>query len=112
MEQDFYKHRLQNNFGLSVLIPEPKERDDVHRIIYEVLCLGNINPASKQCYLHIISSLQGQGAEAIILGCTEIALLVKQADTSMPLFDSTTDHAVAISLDEDSSLIENKTISS
>ncbi len=93
MEQDFYKQRLSDQFNLSVLIPEADERDDVHHIIYNELCQGKIKETSKQRYLDIINNLQEKGAEAIILGCTEITLLVKQTDTTTPLYDTTQLHA-------------------
>jgi aspartate racemase len=93
MEEDFYKGRLEQRFGLQVLIPEAQARLTIHRVIYEELVLGKIVPASKQHYLDIIDSLVQQGAEGIILGCTEIGLLVKQSDCSVPLFDTTVIHA-------------------
>jgi len=93
MEQDFYKGRLINKYGLSVLVPEKKDRDAVHRIIYQELCLGRIQHDSKTEYLRIIDSLAEQGAEAVILGCTEIGMLVTQADTRVKLFDTTVIHA-------------------
>jgi aspartate racemase len=95
MEQDFYRGRLVEKFGLDVLIPEAADREIVHRIIYEELVLGKIKPASKAEYLRIIAALEQAGAEAIILGCTEIGLLVSQADCSLPLFDTTRIHALA-----------------
>ena len=93
MEQEFYKGRLTQNFGLDVITPNEADRAQVHRVIYEELCVGAIKPESKQVYLNIIDRLVDQGAEAIILGCTEIGLLVKQSDTSTPLFDTTEIHA-------------------
>ncbi|MBT3144836.1 aspartate/glutamate racemase family protein [Neptunomonas phycophila] len=95
MEQDFYKQRLIDQFGIDVIIPDQTQRDTVHSVIYNELCLGTINPTSRQAYLAIIESLSEQGAQAIILGCTEIALLVKQTDTSVPLYDTTEIHAKA-----------------
>lgn len=95
MEQDFYKGRLTERYGLSVLIPNDAERAEVHRVIYEELCLGKIQPPSKKRFLAIIQHLQQQGAEGIILGCTEIPLLVQQADCPIPLFDTTRIHAEA-----------------
>ena len=92
MEQDFYKQRLANKFAIDVLIPDAQGRETVHRVIYDELCKGVISPQSKAEYLTIIDNLTQQGAEAIILGCTEIALLVQQADTSIPLLDSTALH--------------------
>ncbi len=95
MEQDFYKGRLSEQFGLKVLVPEPVDRQTIHRVIYQELCLGQIELDSKADYLRIIDSLKQQGAEAVILGCTEIGLLVAQSDTDMPLFDTTEIHAAA-----------------
>jgi aspartate racemase len=93
MEQDFYKGRLTDTHGLDVIIPTKQDRKLVHRVIYDELCLGKINNDSKQQYLRIIEQLAGQGAEGVILGCTEIGLLVKQADTKVKLFDTTLIHA-------------------
>lgn len=92
MEQDFYKQRLADKFAIDVLIPDTQGRETVHRVIYDELCKGIISPESKTEYLTIIDDLTQQGAEAIILGCTEIALLVQQSDTSIPLLDSTALH--------------------
>ena len=92
MEQDFYKQRLADKFAIEVLIPDAQGRETVHRVIYDELCKGIISPQSKAEYLTIIDDLTQQGAEAIILGCTEIALLVQQSDTSIPLLDSTALH--------------------
>ncbi|KZY51749.1 aspartate racemase [Pseudoalteromonas shioyasakiensis] len=92
MEQDFYKQRLADKFAIDVLIPDAQGRETVHRVIYDELCKGIISPESKAEYLTIIDALTQQGAEAIILGCTEIALLVQQSDTSIPLLDSTALH--------------------
>ena len=93
MEQDFYRQRLQQQHGLEVLIPAATDRDIVHSIIYEELCLGKILDASRQQYCRIIDELKAQGAEAIILGCTEIGLLLKQEDSELLLFDTTALHA-------------------
>lgn len=95
MEQDFYRARLEQQHGLQVIVPEQSERDVVHRIIYEELCLGQIKPESKTAYLNIIRQLQTRGAQAVILGCTEISLLVQQTDLDLPLFDTTALHAMA-----------------
>jgi aspartate racemase len=95
MEEDFYRGRLEQKHGLEVLIPAPGDRDIVHRVIYDELVLGRIEPASKAEYLRIIASLAKAGAEGIILGCTEIGLLVFQQDCSLPLFDTTRIHALA-----------------
>ena len=93
MEQDFYKGRLQQKHGLSVLVPNKADRKVVHDTIYRELCLGKITSQSKAQYLRIIDELAEQGAEAVILGCTEIGMLVTQADTNVRLFDTTTVHA-------------------
>jgi len=93
MEQEFYKGRLNENYGLTVLVPNEADRKIVHNVIYNELCLGNSLPASKVEYLRIIESLANQGAEAVILGCTEIGMLVEQADTEITLLDTTYIHA-------------------
>ena len=93
MEQAFYSDRLCERHGLSVLTPGDEDRDTVHRIIYEELCLGRIKPESRDAYRRIIAALVAQGAEGIILGCTEISLLVGQADADVPLFDTAALHA-------------------
>ncbi len=93
MEQDFYKGRLKDHYGLNVLTPNEADRKIVHNVIYQELCLGNSTTASKTQYLRIIASLAASGAEAVILGCTEIGMLVAQADTKIPLLDTTYIHA-------------------
>ena len=95
MEQDFYKGRLQARFGLTVLVPDGAGRERVHRIIYDELCLGEIRASSRAEYLAIIAELAAAGAEAVILGCTEIALLVGNARAAVPLYDTTAIHAEA-----------------
>ncbi|AGH73229.1 aspartate/glutamate racemase family protein [Edwardsiella piscicida] len=95
MEQDFYRGRLQDKFGIDVVTPAAADRDSVHRIIYEELCLGRILDASRQEYRRIISSLEQQGAQGIIFGCTEIGLLVGPQDATVPVFDTTAIHAHA-----------------
>ena len=95
MEQDFYKARLTERFGLEVMVPSQSDRDEVHRIIYEELCLGHINPASRETYYRVMAAMVAQGAQAIILGCTEISLLVGANDCAVPLFDTTALHAQA-----------------
>ncbi|MFB2863853.1 aspartate/glutamate racemase family protein [Aeromonas sp. MdU4] len=95
MEQDFYKGRLQQRFGLEVLVPDEIQRERVHRIIYDELCQGEIRDASRSEYLTIIDALAAAGAEAVILGCTEIALLVGEARAAVPLYDTTAIHAEA-----------------
>jgi aspartate racemase len=92
MEQDFYKERLREKYSLNVLVPKDEERTLVHDVIYQELCLGQVNEDSKASYLRIIESLAEQGAEAVILGCTEIGLLVKQQDTQVLLLDTTHIH--------------------
>jgi len=93
MEQEFYKDRLIEKHNIDVVIPNDKDREIVHKIIYNELCLGNINDTSKKEYIRIINDLVKKGAEGIILGCTEIPLLIKQEDVSVPIFDTTTIHA-------------------
>lgn len=93
MEQDFYKGRLEQQFGLQVLVPEAEDRALVHRVIYQELCQGKLQLESKQAFLRIIEALALAGAQAVILGCTEIGLLVQQTDTDLPLFDTTAIHA-------------------
>jgi aspartate racemase len=95
MEQDFYKGRLQREHGLEVLVPAAQDRATVHRIIYSELVQGEIHEASRQAYREVIAGLVARGAEAIILGCTEIMLLVKQEDSPVPLYDTTGLHAEA-----------------
>jgi len=92
MEQDFYKGRLKQH-GLDVLVPSEGDRNIVHRVIYEELCLGQVKSESRDEYLRIIDDLNRRGAEAVIEGCTEIGMLVKQEHTNIPLFDTTTIHA-------------------
>ena len=93
MEEDFYKGRLVQKHGLNVLVPDAVGRDDVHRIIYDELVAGQIRPESKARYLQIMQDLAARGAQGIILGCTEIGLLVKQKDCQLPVFDTTLIHA-------------------
>ncbi len=93
MEQEFYTDRLRERHGLRVLTPKQEDREVVHRVIYEELCLGKVLPESRLEYRRIISGLVAQGAEAVILGCTEISLLVGQQDSDVPLFDTTSIHA-------------------
>jgi aspartate racemase len=95
MEQDFYKGRLVQEHGLEVLVPEAPDRATVHRIIYEELVQDRIRDASRQAYRKVIERLVARGAEAIILGCTEIMLLVAPEDSPVPLFDTTGLHAEA-----------------
>ncbi len=95
MEQDFYTGRLANGHGVEVLVPTAADRQLVHRVIYEELCRGTIDAGSRREYLRIIEELAARGAEAVILGCTEIGMLVTQPDTPVRLFDTTAIHAEA-----------------
>ncbi|MGF7147957.1 aspartate racemase [Sphingomonas zeicaulis] len=95
MEQDFYRGRLARHHGLDVLVPDDGDRATVHRIIYEELVAGIVRPESRDAYRAVIARLVARGAEAVILGCTEIMLLVKPEDSFVPLFDTTTIHAEA-----------------
>jgi aspartate racemase len=92
MEQDFYKARLIHQYGLEVLIPDEPGRALIHDVIYTELCQGIVTPASKQQYLNVIHQLSVQGMEAVILGCTEIGLLIQSEDVSLPVFDTTLLH--------------------
>ena len=95
MEQGFYRDRLRA-FGVEALVPAPEERDDVHRIIYEELCRGRIEPASRERYRAIVArAAKEEGADGVILGCTEIGLLLSQGDVSVPVFDTTALHVAA-----------------
>ncbi|WP_144112655.1 aspartate/glutamate racemase family protein [Paraburkholderia sp. BCC1886] len=95
MEQAFYVDRLRERYGLDVLIPTEAERHDVHRIIYNELCHGVVSDASREVYRRIIDTLAARGAQAVILGCTEITLLIKPDDSALPVFDTTALHAQA-----------------
>jgi aspartate racemase len=95
MEQDFYKGRLTGRHGLEVLVPDDEGRAVVHQVIYDELVQGRAEPASRQAYREVIAGLVERGAEAIILGCTEIMLLVRPEDSPVPLFDTTAIHAEA-----------------
>ncbi|MEK7437419.1 MAG: aspartate/glutamate racemase family protein [Pseudomonadota bacterium] len=95
MEDAFYRDRLSERHGLQVIVPKAEDRKTIHRIIYEELCLGLVLPESRSAYRRVMDSLASQGAQAIILGCTEISLLVSQQDSVVPLFDTTTIHARA-----------------
>ena len=95
MEEDFYKGRLTDNHSLSVLVPGEEERQLVNQVIYDELCLGKVLPASRQAYAQIMNGLVARGAEAVILGCTEIGLLVGSDDCRVPVFDTTRIHAEA-----------------
>lgn len=93
MEQDFYKGRLIEKHGITVIVPDQSDRNIVHQVIYEELCLGNVNEQSKAEFLRIVQELADQGAEGVILGCTEIGMLIQPADTSVKLFDTTAIHS-------------------
>ena len=95
MEEDFYRKRLEDKFGLEVLTPDEAGREAVHRVIYGELCLGVVSPDSRNVFLDIIDELGAAGAEAVILGCTEITLLVQGEHTDMTLYDTTRIHAEA-----------------
>ncbi|MGK0374130.1 MAG: aspartate racemase [Arenicella sp.] len=94
MEQEFYKGRLAEN-GFDVLVPNQEQRGLIHSVIYQQLCVGNIRLESKQAYLEIVQDLAERGAQAVILGCTEIGLLIQQSDTDIALYDTTKIHADA-----------------
>jgi aspartate racemase len=95
MEEDFYKERLRRKYGIDVLVPEEKDRRYIHTIIYHELCKGILRKVTQAKFKKIIDRLISFGAEGVILGCTEIPLLVKQKDYAIPLFDTTTLHAQA-----------------
>ncbi|WP_373943378.1 amino acid racemase [Polaribacter sejongensis] len=94
MEKDFFIDVL-TSFGIEAMIPNAKEREVIHNVIYEELSIGNVNPVSKERYLKIVKRLIKGGAEGIVLGCTEIPLLIYQEDISVPVFDTTRIHATA-----------------
>jgi aspartate racemase len=94
MEQDFYKDRLRQRHGLQVRVPEAQDRELVHRVIYEELCVGQVRPESRRELRHVMARLVELGAQAIILGCTELSLLVGAQDAAVPLLDTTALHAV------------------
>jgi len=93
MEQDFYKDRLVREHGIAVQVPDAAGRDLVHRVIYEELCVGNVRAPSREAVRHVIAHLVADGAKSIILGCTELTLLLSAEDASVPLFDTTSIHA-------------------
>ncbi|WP_345810946.1 aspartate/glutamate racemase family protein [Paraburkholderia sp. PREW-6R] len=95
MEQDFYIGRLRERYGLETLVPDDAQRADVHRIIYDELCHGKVADASRAAYQRVIETLAARGAQAVILGCTEITLLIKPEDSALPVFDTTALHAQA-----------------
>ncbi|WP_269466918.1 aspartate/glutamate racemase family protein [Leptotrichia sp. oral taxon 498] len=92
MEQDFYKSKLIEK-GINVIIPDKNDVEIINKVIYDELCLGTINSNSKKKFLEIVDKLRSKGAEGIILGCTEIGLLIKNEDTDVPLFDTAVIHA-------------------
>jgi aspartate racemase len=95
MEQEFYRGRLESKFGLTVHVPEAPSRNLVHEVIYSELCRGVISESSREGFRQVVAELVGMGSEAVILGCTEIALLLQPGDVSVPLFDTTRLHAEA-----------------
>ena len=95
MEEDFYRKRLSDKFGLEVVVPEKKDRELVDRVIFDELCVGRIEESSRDAYVSIMKGLAEQGAGGIVLGCTEIGLLVSPDDSKIPLFDTTEIHAAA-----------------
>jgi aspartate racemase len=95
MEKDFYKARLAEKFGLKVIVPDKEDKDTVHSIIYQELCNGVIKDSSRVSYQSVIRGLKSAGAECLILGCTEIGLLIDEADSGLPIFDTARIHAIA-----------------
>ncbi|MBL8397937.1 MAG: aspartate/glutamate racemase family protein [Candidatus Accumulibacter sp.] len=95
LEEEFYRQRLSDQHGLRVLLPGPAERERMHRVIYDELCQGQFTEASRAEFRQMIARLVSAGAEGIILGCTEITLLVDESDAAVPLFDTTSLHAIA-----------------
>ncbi|MGG2143734.1 aspartate/glutamate racemase family protein [Symbiopectobacterium sp. RP] len=95
MEQDFYRGRLRERHSIDVIIPQPDQRDEINRVIYDELCRGVLLDRSREAFSIIIDRLALQGAEGVILGCTEIPLLIHQSDTKIPLFDTSYLHAIA-----------------
>ena len=95
MEQKFYRGRLEEMHGLDVIVPGETDRSDVHRIIYDELCLGVVTPVSRVLYQSVIGRLKEEGAEAVILGCTEITMLIAPDDSILPVYDTTALHAAA-----------------
>jgi len=93
MEEEFYRGRLESHHGLTVLVPDDDGRAEVHRVIYDELCHGVLRDDSRRGYQHIIQELKERGAEAVILGCTEISLLIQPSDSALPVFDTTRIHA-------------------
>jgi aspartate racemase len=95
MEQDFYKGRLARDHGIAPAVPDETSRALVHRVIYEELCKGVVRPESKAAYLSVIAGLRRQGGDGVILGCTEVCMLIGESDTDLPVFDTTAIHVDA-----------------
>jgi aspartate racemase len=95
MDQPFYRDRLSERYGIQVIVPEVEERETIHRVIFQELCLGIVLADSRENFRRIITNLGARGAQAIILGCTEISLLVGQGESNVPLFDTAAIHARA-----------------
>lgn len=95
MEEDFYKGRLTEMHGIDVIVPDDNDRQTIHNIIYNELCVGEVKNSSRETYVSIIGKLAKSGAEGVILGCTEIPLLIQQSDVHLPIFDTTRIHAEA-----------------
>ena len=108
MEQDFYAGRLSERFGIEVLVPPAAEREQIHRVIFEELCQGRQTEASRRAFVDIIEALRGKGAQAVVLACTEIGMLVQPRHTPVPLYDTAAIHAaraVALALDDQGSCV-------
>ena len=95
MEQDFYKGRLKDQFGIDVVVPDQTDRQYIHDVIFQELCRDKISSVSRERYIEVTQKLQKKGAEGVILGCTEIAMLLEQQHLDLPLFDTTAIHARA-----------------
>ena len=95
MELPFWRDRLASRFGVQLIVPDPADRADIHRVIYDELCRGRVESASRERYIEIIENLAAQGTDAVILGCTEITLLIAPGDVPVPVFDTTGLHATA-----------------
>ncbi len=95
MQEDFYRQRLAQSCGIEVVVPDERDSEIIHRVIFEELCRGQIRPESREAYRRIIARLESRGIEGLILGCTEIGLLISQDDAAVPLFDTTAIHAAS-----------------
>jgi aspartate racemase len=95
MEQEFYRDRLAKTFGLDILVPPIEDREIIHRVIYKELCFGVTSAASTLAYIEIIGRLKAAGAQAVILGCTEITMIINEANSPLPVYDTTRLHALA-----------------